>query len=75
MSHIRPEDRSPKTSRAACKRGRHHYGIPQNIGAGILRRVCDTCGEVTIDLTGVEEVTTPVVRAPSKINSLSARDS
>jgi hypothetical protein len=30
---------------------------------------------VTIDLTGVEEVTTPVVRASTKINSLSTHDS
>ena len=62
MSHLRPEDRSQKKSRAACRKGRHHYGESQRIGAGILRRVCDSCGEVTIDLTGVDEVTRPIIR-------------
>ncbi|HEU4320412.1 MAG TPA: hypothetical protein VFS66_10065 [Acidimicrobiia bacterium] len=62
MSHLRPEDRSAKSNRAACRKGRHLYGESQSIGGGIQRRVCDTCGEITIDLTGVQEVTTPVSR-------------
>lgn len=75
MSHLRPEDRSEKTSRAACRRGRHYYGASQNIGGGIVRRVCETCGEVTIDLTGVDAVTTPIVRPIPKVKSLTTNDS
>lgn len=58
-----------------CKKGRHHYGESLSIGAGIKRRVCETCGEVTIDLTGVEEVTEPVLRPSSSISALSFGDS
>lgn len=75
MSHLRPEDRSQKTSRAACRKGRHHYGESQRIGAGILRRVCAACGEVTIDLTGVDEVTMPVIRRSQvKMTTATTRD-
>ena len=73
MSHLRPEDR--KHARSACRKGRHHYGETQNIGAGITRRVCQDCGEVTIDLTGVEEVTTPVNRKGRRLGSLTTGDS
>jgi hypothetical protein len=74
VSHLRPEDRNAKHSRAACRKGRHSYGESQNIGAGILRRVCGKCGEVTIDLTGVDEVTIPVIRSKPNIASLSGND-
>jgi hypothetical protein len=74
VSHLRPEDRG-KPSRNACRKGRHHYGESRNIGAGIQRRVCDICGEVTIDLTGVEEVTKPVSRTTRRIGTLSSNDS
>lgn len=39
----------------------------QNIGAGITRQVCETCGEVSIDLTGAHEPTKPVIRRIGKI--------
>ncbi|HET8740036.1 MAG TPA: hypothetical protein VFO17_09920 [Acidimicrobiia bacterium] len=70
MSHLRPEDRSSKRSRAACRKGRHDYGDGQNIGAGIVRQVCQTCGEVTIDLTGAEELAQPVIKSTGKIGTL-----
>ena len=70
MSHLRPEDRAAKHSKSACKKGRHIYGESQNIGAGILRRVCEACGEVTIDLTGAEELTEPVIRTAPNIANL-----
>jgi len=54
MTHLRDEDR-PKHRLSACKKGRHAYGDAQYIGAGIIRRVCDTCGDVTIDLTAAHE--------------------
>lgn len=75
MSHLRPEDRSPKKSRAACRKGRHFYGESQNVGAGIARQVCETCGEVTIDLTGADEVSHPIVIPTKLLGSFSASDS
>jgi hypothetical protein len=75
VSHLRPEDRSPRTNRAACRKGHHRYGEAQSIGAGILRRVCESCGEVSIDLTGVEEVAAPVARDSFSLKSLPERDS
>lgn len=74
MSHLRPEDRD-KRARTTCRKGRHYYGESQSIGAGIKRRVCEECGEVTIDLTGVEEVTTPVNRNGRRLGSLTTGDS
>jgi len=73
VSHLRPEDR--KHSRAACRKGRHRYGESQSIGGGIERRVCQTCGEVTIDLTEAEEVTKPMRRDTHRLGSISPRDS
>ena len=62
MTHLRPEDRPTRRVRSACRRGRHFYGEGQHVGGGIVRRVCDECGEVSIDLTQVEEVTRPLGR-------------
>lgn len=56
MTHLRPEDISTVHRRSSCRRGRHHYGTPQQVGGGILRQVCLACGSVTIDLTGEAEV-------------------
>ncbi|HEX6301002.1 MAG TPA: hypothetical protein VF148_11100 [Acidimicrobiia bacterium] len=67
MSHLRPDDRSRKHRRSACRKGRHLFGKAQNIGAGITRQVCETCGEVTIDLTGARVPTTPLIRSIGKI--------
>lgn len=54
---------------SSCKKGIHNYGEGQAIGAGILRQVCSTCGDVTIDLTGVEELTeTSVMHRPTLAN-------
>ncbi|HJS71421.1 MAG TPA: hypothetical protein VJ858_01725 [Acidimicrobiia bacterium] len=72
MSHLRPEDRSLKSIRASCRKGRHFYGESQNIGAGITRQVCQTCGEVTIDLTGAYELTEPIIRSTGKIGTRSS---
>lgn len=69
MSHLRPEDRSPKHSRSTCRKGRHPYGESQNIGGGIARQVCGLCGEVTIDLTGAEPLAEPVVGINGKIGT------
>ncbi|MFQ5522288.1 MAG: hypothetical protein ACE5F5_01750 [Acidimicrobiia bacterium] len=61
MSHLRPQDRPRKHRRSDCRKGRHNFGQAQNIGAGIRRQVCDACGAVSIDLTGGENLTFPVV--------------
>ena len=73
MSHVRPEDKSTRTRRADCKKGRHTYGESQSIGAGLLRRVCDLCAWVTIDLTGAEELKSPVFKSHSSILSMASR--
>lgn len=70
---MRPESRTQKHKRSACRRGRHDYGQHQNIGAGIVRRVCDVCGAVTIDLTHSDELTSPVLSAKETIRRLVAR--
>ncbi|HJQ76666.1 MAG TPA: hypothetical protein VJ948_05320 [Acidimicrobiia bacterium] len=69
MSHLRPEDRKSRHSRSACKRGRHHYGEAQSIGGGIRRQVCETCGGVTIDLSGAEPPA-DVIRRSDTIGSV-----
>ena len=52
-----------------CRRGIHNYGESQRIGAGIVRQVCTTCWDVTIDLTGADDpVEIPVSRRPSLAN-------
>lgn len=73
MSHLSPEDRSERHRRSSCRRGRHDYGAYQNIGAGIIRRVCDACGSVTIDLTNADELKAPVVPSRDNILKLVAR--
>lgn len=70
VSHIRPEDMAPRHRRSACRRGRHDYGKPQHIGAGITRQVCDVCASVTIDLTSTYEPDSPVVNERRRITSL-----
>ena len=73
MSHLRPQDRSTKHRRSDCKKGRHTYGEAQNIGGGIQRQVCTHCGTVTIDLSGADELTTPV-RANGRIAAAETAD-
>jgi hypothetical protein len=40
--------------RGSCKRGRHAYGVPIGIGAGIVKRSCKYCGWLQIDLRSTE---------------------
>lgn len=70
MSHLRPEDLTPRHRRSACRKGRHHYGEAQHIGAGIVRKVCKVCSAVTIDLTGAYETTSPMISDNRGIISL-----
>ena len=72
VRHLRPEDRSTKQTRAGCRKGRHLFGAPQSIGGGIARQVCQTCGDVTIDLTGAALLSEPIVRANGKIGTRSS---
>ncbi len=74
VSHLRPEDREAFRGQWSCRKGRHLYGESKKVGGGILRRVCEACGEVTIDLTVADELTTPLVRRPDKVSSLAKRD-
>jgi hypothetical protein len=54
MTHIRPALPPSKHRISECRKGRHDYADGQHVGAGIMRRVCQTCAYVTIDLTGSE---------------------
>ena len=35
----------------ACRSGAHRYGAGSVVAAGILRRICQECSAVSIDLT------------------------
>ncbi|HWB89304.1 MAG TPA: hypothetical protein VG872_08880 [Acidimicrobiia bacterium] len=70
MSHLRPEDRRNRHTRALCKKGRHFYGEARTIGGGIRRQVCETCGDVTIDLTGAEPLNETTTRLAEATGSL-----
>lgn len=59
MTHLRPEDISMVHRKSSCRRGRHRYGAPGQIGGGILRQVCLACGSVSIDLTGARGADDP----------------
>lgn len=73
VSHIRQDEKSDRHKRADCRKGRHHYGSIQNIGAGIGRRVCETCSAVTIDLTSSYELAYPVVISHAPLVSVANR--
>lgn len=75
MSHQHPDTKPQKHRKSDCRKGFHGYGEPQNVGGGILRRVCGTCAAVTIDLTQAGELTTPLVNTQSSIISMTARHS
>lgn len=47
--------RRERRTQPDCRAGRHRYGPPQPIGGGILRRLCPSCGTVSIDLTEADE--------------------
>jgi hypothetical protein len=51
MTQVRADNTATVHRKSSCRRGSHRYGTPQNVGAGILRRVCRGCGSVSIDLT------------------------
>jgi hypothetical protein len=73
VTHLRPEDRRPRHRRSDCRKGRHEYGEPQQIGAGITRQVCEVCSAVTIDLTGAYEAKSGLVSDNRAIISLVTR--
>lgn len=53
----------------ACLVGWHHYGENHGVGAGILRRVCEVCGAVTIDLRGADELSDSPARTRQAASS------
>lgn len=58
-SDQKPGRRSRRKAAADCRRGRHRYGSPQNIGGGMTRQTCSVCAAVTIDLTRTDEAIEP----------------
>lgn len=75
MSHLGHIDESPRRRRADCRKGSHDYGEPQNVGAGILRRVCQLCAMVSIDLTNTDEPTTPLTPDKPSMHSMADQQS
>lgn len=69
MSHIRPEPKPSKHRIAECRKGSHDYAEGQHIGAGITRRVCQTCAYVTIDLTGAEATSLSELYGASSVSA------
>ncbi|HET9203715.1 MAG TPA: hypothetical protein VFP67_11315 [Acidimicrobiia bacterium] len=66
MTHLRAKDIPTAHRRSSCRRGSHRFDTPQNVGAGIVRRVCVACGSVSIDLTARgpdDEMTRPITRS------------
>ncbi len=44
---------------AECKAEAHRYGEAQQVGPGILRRICVYCSHVSIDLTAQDATPDP----------------
>ncbi len=44
----------PRRLPAECKAEAHRFGEAQQVGTGIVRRVCVHCSHVSIDLTAQE---------------------
>lgn len=40
-----------RARRNGCRHGHHQLGEGTPVGGGIMRRTCELCGAVTIDLT------------------------
>ena len=58
MTDEQPRRRHSRVRRkalASCKEGTHRFGSGSHIGGGILRRICDACGAISIDLTAAED--------------------
>lgn len=53
---------SMRRTKVDCSTGRHRYGTAQPIGGGIVRRVCDACHSISIDLGEVDEEATLAIR-------------
>jgi len=43
-------------NRRACRDGKHAFGIPRAIGAGLTRSRCKYCRAIEIDLRSTEEI-------------------
>lgn len=51
--------------RGACREGRHAFGAPTEIGAGLIRTSCKYCSEVVLDLREPRPAK-PTARAASR---------
>lgn len=47
--------RSRRKAELECRKGRHRYAAPRNIGGGMSRQICLACGAVSIDITDAED--------------------
>jgi len=55
-----------------CKRGTHAFGRQVEVGGGIRRQVCKSCGLVEIDLCSDAEVEDSKLFAPVRTDSIFA---
>ncbi len=72
MSHLRPDDRPQRHRKSECRKGRHAFGEAQNVGGGITRQVCAVCSVITIDLTGADGLTSPLVQTHARLRAMRA---
>jgi hypothetical protein len=49
----------PRRIPAGCKAEAHRLGVAQQVGPGIVRRVCVHCTHVSIDLTAEDALIDP----------------
>ena len=68
MSHVRSDQTAVTHRKSSCRRGRHSYGPASQVGGGIRRQVCVTCGSVTIDVTaaGTEHDSVQLAASPGR---------
>ncbi len=56
--------------RSSCRNGIHVMGEPSIVGGGIVRRVCENCGAVEIDLPAETPVDCPGLFGPVRSDSM-----
>lgn len=53
--------RRRRKARIECRQEHHRFGSAQPVGGGIVRRICDACGSISIDLTEVDDAHLPAL--------------
>jgi len=53
--------RRRRKARVQCRQEHHRFGSAQPVGGGIVRRVCNACGSVSIDLSEIDDAHLPAL--------------